>query len=760
MNSEIKSDVQDVTLDLFGMTCANCALRIEKGLNKVEGVDEARVNFARETAFVRFSNVLNPKILIEKVKSLGYEATEFSKAHSNLAKEKHEGDLRKLKLRFFFSVLFSLPLLYSMISHVSFLSFLPLPIFLMHPWFQFALATPVQFWIGFPFYLAAYKALRNRSSNMDVLVVTGTTAAFAYSFVTTITVGINTGDLSFLKSMSHFDYIGHSIFPPLYYETSAVLLTIILGGKWIESVVKGKSSLAIESLLKLRPEVALVQRDGEWIELPTEYLKINDIILVKPGEKVPTDGKIIEGNSSFNESMLTGESMPVEKKIGDSVLAATLNGNGAITMKADKAEADTMLSSIIHTVEEAQNSKAPLQRIADKISGIFVPIVVALAILDFLVFYFIVEPGLVGPALEKAIAILVIACPCALGLATPVSLLVGTGKAALKGILFRNAEALESAALINVFAFDKTGTLTEGNPSVVHFQTTDNKPNEFIASVASIEDATEHPLGKAIVKEAKELGIALHGFTEIQTETGGGVSGRVKEEEIFIGKDSYLESKGFLFPKELMDIASSWQTEGSIVVFAAKKGVDIHFGIFAIEDRIKVTSRDAILDLKSLGIIPILLTGDNEITAKKIADKVSIDHVYSGLLPADKCKVIRDWSQKGYKIAMAGDGINDAPALASADLGVAMGTGTDVAIETAGIVLVKGDLSQLIDLIRISRRTVKNIRQNFIWALGYNVIGIPIAALGYLAPWVSGAAMAFSSISVVVNALSLNWKKD
>ena len=630
----------------------------------------------------------------------------------------------------------------------------------MHPWVQFLLATPIQFWIGFPFYNGAYRALKNKAANMDVLVVTGTSAAYGYSLVMSLLQGIRQGDIFYMNIMNHIEHLGNSAFPPLYYETSAVLLTFILGGKWIETVVRGQSSSAIKALLKLKPETARVKKENNWVELPSEFLKLDDLILIKPGEKIPTDGIVVEGNSSVDEPMLTGESLPVEKTLSSKLLGGTINGNGALILKAERIGSDTLLASIIKTVEDAQTSRAPLQKIADKISGVFVPIVVLLATLDFALWFLFLEPGILGAALEKAIAMLVIACPCALGLATPVSLLVGTGKAAAKGILFRNAEALETAAFINTIAFDKTGTLTEGKPFVVKYKTLADSENFPLERIASVEAGSEHPLAKAIVNFAKEKNIFLSKFTNLQIESGGGITALVGSEKVFAGKKNYLISQGFEAPIELSNFASDWEKEGSTVVYSLVSGKENVWSIFAIEDKLKASSKDAIKKLKSLGIEPILLTGDNENTARKIASQVGIEKVFASLLPQDKAKSISSLKAKGKKIAMAGDGINDAPALASADIGIAMGTGTDVAIETAGVVLVKGDLLRLIDVIQISRSTVRNIRQNFFWALCYNAIGIPIAGIGLLAPWISGGAMAFSSISVVLNALSLNWKKE
>lgn len=766
IHKELVAANKEITLDLFGMTCANCALRIEKGLNKQDGIEEARVNFARETAYVKYKADIQKDTIFEKVKSLGYSASEHSIENKSKSEDKHKAELNKLKQRLLFSAALSLPLLYTMVSHVSFLSFLPLPLILMHPWFQFLLASPIQFWMGFPFILGAYRALRNGSSNMDVLVVMGTSAAYFYSLGFSIIQGYNQSDIFFLNSIEHYEHLsnlGHAVFPSLYYETSAVLITIILVGKWIETVVRGKSSQAIEALIQLKAPRALIKKQDSWVEVPSEFIKIKDIIMVKAGEKIPTDSLVTEGESLVDESMLTGESFPVDKKKDCMVLGGTINGTGTLILEAQKVGSETVLASIIQTVEDAQASKAPLQKIADKISGIFVPIVISISILNFIIWFLILEPGNLPGALEKAIAILVIACPCALGLATPVSLLVGTGKAASRGILFRNAESLELASSIDTIAFDKTGTLTEGKPFIVNYLTNIEgaKIQNFLQIVASLESGSEHPLGKALVKYAEQQSLGLLPFQDIQVESGGGVSGKIEGWKAMVGKLTYLDAYGYTFDEKLKEQASIWEKNGSTVFYAIiSKEYEIQQGIFAMEDKLKPGSIKAIQDLKQMGIEPILLTGDSLVIAQKIAEEVGIDTVYASLKPLDKQNWVRKLQAQNRKIAMAGDGINDAPALAGADLGIAMGTGTDVAIETAGVVLVKGDLERLVDLIRISKNTVRNIRQNFFWALGYNALGIPIAGIGLLAPWLSGAAMAFSSISVVLNALSLNLKKD
>ncbi|PJZ44594.1 heavy metal translocating P-type ATPase [Leptospira brenneri] len=724
------------TLDLFGMTCANCALRIEKGLSKMEGVSEVRVNFARESVFLRADDSVTVNSLLEKVESLGYSALLHDPNKQSETEKKQKEQIRNLKIRFLLSAFFSLPLFYGMVTHFSFLSFMPMPHFLMDRWVQMAIAFPVQFIIGFPFYQSAYRALRNGSANMDVLVVIGTSAAFGYSV------------------------FGRD----LYFETSAVLITFILGGKWIEHFAKGKSSDGINALLKLRPETATVRSDGVWTEVPNEYLKLGDLVLVKAGERFPMDGIVSEGESFADESMLTGESMPVEKKTGDQILGGTVNGSGSLVVKANKVGNDTTLSHIIRSVEESLGTKAPIQRIADQISAYFVPVVVSISIIDFLVWYFVISPGVVSSAIETSIAILVIACPCALGLATPISLLVGTGRAAKRGVLFRSAESLESVSKINWIAFDKTGTLTEGKPKVTavsHSGFDSSELNRILEEIVKMEQTSDHPLAKAIVSYGKENHLVQESADILSTKTypGGGIQSEQKGVVYFAGKQTFVEENGFSISDSIQESITPWTVDGSSLVFVGVRGNLNGMVVFRIEDSLRADAKSAISELKSIGVEPVLLTGDNHSSAEKVARLVGITFVHSGLLPEEKAKIITKFKTDKIHSAMVGDGINDAPALASADVGIAMGTGSDVAISTADVVLVNGDIQRIVDLIRIGKDTVLNIRQNFGWALGYNLLGIPIAASGLLAPWVSGAAMAFSSLSVVFNALRMSrWK--
>ncbi|TGM85158.1 heavy metal translocating P-type ATPase [Leptospira bouyouniensis] len=733
---ETSNKLTERTLDLFGMTCANCALRIEKGLSKLAGVSDVRVNFARESVFLRSDESVTVDSLLNTVESLGYSATEHDPNKQSETEKKQKDHIRVLKIRFILSALFSLPLFYGMVTHFQFLSFLPMPHILMDRWVQMILATPVQFIIGFPFYQSAYRALRNGTANMDVLVVIGTTAAYGYSI--------------FGKD--------------LYFETSAVLITFILGGKWIEHMAKGKSSDGIKALLTLRPETATVQSNGIWTEVPNEYLKQGDLVLVKALERFPMDGIVTEGESFADESMLTGESMPVEKKIGDKILGGTVNGNGSLIVKAMKVGNDTTLSHIIKSVEESLGTKAPIQRIADQISAYFVPVVIAISVLDFLVWYFLLAPGELNAAIETSIAILVIACPCALGLATPISLLVGTGRAAKRGVLFRSAEALESVSKINMVFFDKTGTLTEGKPKVTDVLATgisDEKRAIVFGHVLAMEETSDHPLAKAILSFGKEnhYHSSSVGMVKTITSPGGGIQTELDGNFYIAGKQSFVEENGFNVPETIRSAVEGWILEGVSLVFVGIRGNLEGMIVFRIEDQIRETSKNAIQELKNIGVEPILLTGDNSVVANKVAKLVGISSVYSSLHPEEKSKIIKQLKGESSHSAMVGDGINDAPALASADVGIAMGGGSDIAISTADVVLVNGEIQRIVDLIRIGKDTVLNIRQNFGWALGYNLLGIPIAASGLLAPWVSGAAMAFSSISVVFNALRMSrWK--
>ncbi|MEK4874854.1 heavy metal translocating P-type ATPase [Bacillus sp. FSL W8-0102] len=722
---------EKVTLDIEGMTCAACATRIEKGLKRMEGVTSAVVNLATNSAVVEYNEgVSSVEDILEKIKKLGY----MGQIHDE---EQDQADRRKVQLKqkqrqLAISIILSLPLLYTMIAHMPVDLGLPLPHLLMNPWFQLLLATPVQFYIGGPFYVGAYRALRNKSANMDVLVALGTSAAYFYSLYEAF------------KTLANPEYM-----PKLYFETSAVLITLVLVGKYFETLAKGRTTEAISKLLSLQAKEALVIRNGQEVKVPLEEVVIGDTILVKPGEKIPVDGTVIAGVSSVDESMITGESIPVDKKEGDAVIGATMNTNGVLTIRAEKVGKETALANIIKIVEEAQGSKAPIQRLADVISGIFVPIVVGISVVAFMLWYFMVAPGDLPKALEVAIAVLVIACPCALGLATPTSIMVGTGKGAEKGILFKGGEYLEGTHTINAVLLDKTGTVTKGKPEVtdvVEFQ------NGMLDYAVSAESASEHPLAQAIVEYGKKQAISIKPSEHFSAIPGHGIEAVIEGKHVLVGTRKLMKEHSIDISEHENQMAD-FEKQGKTAMLVA---IDHQIaGIIAVADTVKESSKEAIQTLKQMGIEVYMVTGDNQRTAEAIAKQVNVDHVYAEVLPEDKAKIVEELQKQGKRVAMVGDGINDAPALAKADIGMAIGTGTDVAIETADVTLVGGDLAHIPNAIELSRKTMRNIRQNLFWALFYNSIGIPVAAAGLLEPWVAGAAMAFSSVSVVTNALRL-----
>ncbi|CAG9622043.1 heavy metal translocating P-type ATPase [Sutcliffiella rhizosphaerae] len=721
---------------ITGMTCAACSSRIEKVLSKMDGVHHATVNLALESGTVEYNpSKLQPRDIITRIEKAGYGATEKVEK-SEKAETFRQKELEKQQGKFFFSLILTLPLLWAMVSHFSFTSFIYLPDMLMNPWVQMALATPVQFFIGWQFYSGAYKALKNKSANMDVLVALGTTAAYVYSVYLSIeSIGSN----------------AHMV--DLYFETSAVIITLIILGKLFEVRAKGRSSEAIKKLMGLQAKTALVIRDSQEIEVPLEEVLVGDIISVKPGEKVPVDGEIIEGQSAVDESMLTGESIPVDKKASDSVYGSTINKNGFLKIKATKVGRETALAQIIRIVEQAQGSKAPIQRLADKISGIFVPIVVGIAIVTFLVWYFIVDPGNFAQALVNLIAVLVIACPCALGLATPTSIMAGSGRAAELGILFKGGEHLEQTHRITTVVLDKTGTVTNGEPVLTDVLLVEEIDERKVLSlVGAAEKQSEHPLAEAVVTGLKERGIAFGDATSFEAIPGYGVEATVEESSVIIGTRKLMKRNNIKvdFAEErIQALEESGKTAMLIAIDGSYKG------IIAVADTIKETSKSAITRLKEMDLEVLMMTGDNERTAKAIAGQADIEHVIAEVLPEQKAEEIAKLQKEGKKVAMVGDGINDAPALVTADIGMAIGTGTDVAMEAADITLMRGDLNSIADAIMMSKKTIKNIKQNLFWAFAYNSMGIPVAAIGFLAPWVAGAAMAFSSVSVVLNALRL-----
>lgn len=710
--------------DITGMTCAACSNRIEKVLNKQPAIQNATVNLSTEVATVDYyPGNMDESDIIERIKKLGYDATLKSEEQS----DRKENELRRKKYKLILAAVLSLPLLLTMLTH---LFGIHLPHIFMNPWFQFAFAFPVQFIIGWQFYTGAYKSLRSGSANMDVLVALGTSAAFFYSLYESI---------KWMRGLTND--------PHLYFETSAVLITLILFGKYLEARAKSQTTNALSSLLNLQAKDARVMRDGKEQLVSIDALQVGDHIIVKPGEKVPVDGVIIKGNSSVDESMLTGESIPVEKHMGDKVIGATMNKNGSFTMEATKVGKDTALQSIVKIVESAQGSKAPIQRMADVISGYFVPIVVGIAILTFIVWMLFVKQGFEA-SLVAAISVLVIACPCALGLATPTSIMVGTGRAAEQGILFKGGEHLERTHEIDTIVLDKTGTITKGEPEVTDF-TGDDRALQYLASS---EQSSEHPLASAIVKYAEAQAVSLEEVSHFEAVPGHGIRTQIDNEDIYVGNRKLMQQYNIEI-ETFEPNMQLFEAQGKTAMMIAYEGKVQ--GIVAVQDTVKPSAKDAIDELKAMGIEVIMLTGDNTRTAQAIASEVGIAEVIAEVLPEDKAEKVKALQAQGRKVAMVGDGVNDAPALALSDIGIAIGTGTEVAIEAADVTILGGELTLIPEAIKLSHATIRNVKQNLGFAFGYNVIGIPFAALGLLAPWIAGLAMALSSVSVVSNALRL-----
>ncbi len=729
---------REINYDVMGMHCAACSARIEKRLSKEDAIQSIAVNLALETANVVYDEEkISSDKIAQIVHDMGFEFMEQKMKTDDAMEQLRKEEQKHQEKKFIVSLLLSIPLLWTMVTHFSFTSFLWIPKIFLNPVFQLILTTPIQFVIGWQFYRGAYRSLKSKSANMDVLVALGTSAAYFYSVYLTI------------LHYRHFQQ-GHHVH--LYFETSAMLITLILLGKLLEQKAKGRTSEAIKKLVGLQPKTALVERDGKEQLIDIAEVVVGDIIHVKPGEKIPVDAIIVKGNSAIDEAMISGEPLPIDKTVGDYVVGATINKNGFLKIKAEKIGKDTVLSRIIETVRQAQSSKAPIQRMADKIAGIFVPVVVSISLLTFLAWYFVADRGNFAKALENMIAVLVVACPCSLGLATPTAIMAGSGRAAELGILFKGGEHLENAYRADTVVLDKTGTITEGKPSLTDIVTKEINQNEFFNLVASAEKNSEHPLAQAIVEGiSKKTEIDFIELTAFENLPGHGIIARMNEHEIAIGNRRLMQERGIDF--------SSWigyfemEKQGKTIMLVARDKKII--GVIAVADTVKETSKQAILKLKEMGIEVVMMTGDNANSAAFVANQIGIKNVIAEVLPEDKAKEIQKLQQQGKKVAMVGDGINDAPALAVADVSMAIGTGTDIAMETADITLMRGDLSSIYDALFMSRNTMRIIQQNLFWALGYNCIGIPVAAFGFLAPWVAGTAMAFSSVSVVTNSLRL-----
>ncbi len=709
-----------VEFAIGGMTCAACSTRLEKVLNRQAGM-QANVNLAAERARVRLSGATDEAAVIAAVAKAGFRAEPVDAGTREREKAARAEVYRKEVRQFLMSVVLTLPLVGQMLfmfgehGHAN-----ELP-----RWLQWLLATPVQFWIGWRFYDGAWKALRGGGANMDVLVALGTSMAWGLSTVVLL-LGL------------HDQHV--------YFEGGAAVITLVLLGKLLEARAKARTSEAIEALVRLQPKTARVERDGQWVEMSVDALMPGDIFMVRPGESVPVDGEVVDGESSVDEAMLTGESMPVAKRVGDRVFAATANGQGAIRCRAIGVGEHTLLAGIIRMVGEAQGSKAPVQRLADRISGIFVPVVCSIALLTLLGWWW--QSGEFALALVNAVAVLVIACPCALGLATPTAIMVGTGQGARAGILVRNAEALERAERIKVLALDKTGTLTLGQPQVVDVQVLQGDEAEVLRLAAALEQGSEHPLAKAIL--ARHAAVDLSKAENFKAHAGLGVTATVDGRCLRLGSPAWIGADD-------QPAVARWQAQGrTVVVLADELQV---LALLAIADALRPTSKQAVRRLRERGIRVVMLTGDNPVTAAAIAAEAGIAEFEAGILPGDKAAAVARLKAGGSVVAMVGDGINDAPALAAADVGFAIGAGSDAAIEAADLTLIRSDLAGVVDAIDLSAATLGKIRQNLFFAFIYNVLGIPLAALGMLNPVVAGAAMAMSSVSVVSNSLLLKrWK--
>ena len=716
-------------LDISGMTCASCAGRVEKALAKVAGVKSVSVNLATERARIELLGQVDTGLLINAVSQAGYGAS-VHQSEKNSEDDQHKR-LHRERWALTLAIVLALPLVLPMLLA-------PFGVHWMLPaWAQFLLATPVQFILGARFYVAAWKAVKAGAGNMDLLVALGTSAGY----------GLSLYEWAIAEPGS---------MPHLYFEASAVVIALVLLGKYLESRAKRQTASAIRALEALRPERALRMVDGQEQDVAISDLRLNDLVLVKPGERFPVDGEVVEGQSHADEALISGESLPVPKQPGDKVTGGAINGEGRLIIKTLALGTETVLARIIRLVEDAQSAKAPIQKLVDKVSQVFVPVVLLIALATLLGWWFYGAP--IETALINAVAVLVIACPCALGLATPTAIMAGTGVAARYGILIKDAEALERAHEVSAVVFDKTGTLTSGTPQIAHFSALDGNEAHLLQAAGALQRGSEHPLAKAVLDACAARNLNVPDVTDSQSLTGRGIAGTLEGRRLALGNRRLLEETG-LNAGSLAESASAWETEGRTLSWLIEQSPQPQvLGLFAFGDTLKPGAQSAIEQLKARNISSHLLTGDNRGSAKVVAEALGITDVHAEVLPADKAATVAELKKTGV-VAMVGDGINDAPALAAADIGIAMGGGTDVAMHAAGITLMRGDPRLVPAALEISRKTYAKIRQNLFWAFIYNVIGIPLAAFGFLNPVLAGAAMAFSSVSVVSNALLLKfWK--
>ncbi|WP_051250863.1 heavy metal translocating P-type ATPase [Paenibacillus harenae] len=731
-----------VTLDFAvqGMSCSACAARIEKALGKMEGVYMAAVSFPLRTAWVQYApDATGAKQIAERVKQLGFTALLNENARNGLQMEHNT-----LKLRLTVSALFTLPLLTGMAQHIPFLEPLltVLPEWLTMPWLQLSLATVIQFVIGMPFYFGAYHALRQRSANMDVLVAVGTTAAYFYSHYVVFQNGL-------FRPLSAAS--AHA--PPIYFETSAVVITAVLIGKYIETAASLRAQEGSGGYGKLQNATAAVERAGEVVRIQTEFVRAGEIVIVEAGEVVPVDGIVISGMSASDESLLTGESLPVTKREGDRIWAGTRNESARLRIRTEAAGHATMLNRIQELVRQAQRSKSAIQRNVDVVAGWFVPVMLLFSLITVLLWGVILDPGNWSKALVSAIAVLLAACPCALGLAAPISLVIASGRLARQGVISKEAGALERLASIQTVIFDKTGTLTEGKPHISAMLAVKGSRSSLLRLAAAAEGRSSHPLAAAIKREAAKLGLVLPVAAEQAFTPGGGIEATIEGQRFAIGNARFAADSGWTIGNQAQAFAAARESSGETVLYAALEGECA--GVIAFSDLVKRSAGETVKALKELGVTSYLATGDHEAPARAAAKAAGISHVHASMLPENKVELVKELKRRGKRVAMAGDGWNDAPALAAADVGLAMGDGTDAALSAGHMTLLFSRLHAIPEAIRISRLTIRNVRQNLTFAFLYNVMIIPFAALGMLEPWMAGTAMALSSVSVVGNALRL-----